>query len=208
MASSVFDPTNRFWRGLSRLTDLVGLSLCFLVCSLPIVTAGAAGTALYDAVYHGVRLEGEPVYRRFFRTFRSNFKVATLSTLLALAVAALYAFLRQTTVMMAAGGSDLAVTLFHTYQILFAIPLAVWLFSLAILSRFTFELGGLLSTAVKLVFAHLPSAAVVTMLVLECADLVLRYWFPILFLPGLAALLASLFLERIFAPFLPHEEDS
>ena len=88
MLGSVFDPQNGFWRWLARVCDVVGLSLCWVLCSLPVITVGAATTALYDSIYHGVRRGETGDYVRFFRTFRESFKPAALLTVPALLVAA------------------------------------------------------------------------------------------------------------------------
>ena len=38
----IFDPENGFFRTLSRMVDVVGLSLLWVVLSLPLVTFGPA----------------------------------------------------------------------------------------------------------------------------------------------------------------------
>lgn len=50
-------PNNWFWRNVARVGDLIGLSVCWMICSLPLFTAGAATVALYDATVHCVRRE-------------------------------------------------------------------------------------------------------------------------------------------------------
>ncbi len=55
MFGSIFNPENKFWQTLDHLADLLILSLLWLLCSLPLVTAGAATTALYDAAAHCLR---------------------------------------------------------------------------------------------------------------------------------------------------------
>ena len=60
MSSGIFNPQNRFWQTLDHFADLLILSLLWLVCSLPLITAGAASAALYDAVARCVR-GGEPL---------------------------------------------------------------------------------------------------------------------------------------------------
>ena len=40
MSSGIFNPQNRFWQTLDHFADLLILSLLWLVCSLPLVTAG------------------------------------------------------------------------------------------------------------------------------------------------------------------------
>lgn len=207
MFASVFNPNAPFWRNFARFMDLFGLSFCWVVCSIPLLTLGASTTALYDAVYHGVRRGELGDYARFFTTFRRELKNGLLITLPALVLFPLYLFLLRVSSTVAASGNPLAGMMTAAYQVLFCLPLAFWLFACAVLSRFTFAPAALLSTACKLVFAHLPSAALVTAAVVWGFRVVL--WLPmaILFLPGAAAWLASFPLERIFAPFLPKEEE-
>ena len=103
----------------------------------------------------------------------------------------------------------MAMMWLYAWRILMLIPLAVWLFALFTLSRFTFQAGELLKTAVKLTVAHLPSAAVVALLIRQGAVFTFEKLFlPIFFTPGLAALLCSLFMERIFAPYMPKAEEA
>ena len=76
--NQIFNPENFFWKCFDKMADVLGLSLLWLLCSLPVVTAGPACAALYDAAARCVR-GGEPgPYRRFFRTFRREFKSAAL----------------------------------------------------------------------------------------------------------------------------------
>ena len=76
--NQIFNPENFFWKCFDKMADVLGLSLLWLLCSLPVITAGPACAALYDAAARCVR-GGEPgPYRRFFRTFRQEFKSAAL----------------------------------------------------------------------------------------------------------------------------------
>ena len=82
MARNIFRPEGLIYRVLNFLTDLFFLSLLFAVCCIPVVTIGSAASALYDSVAHCVRGREEGPYRRFFRTFRSEFGKMCLTTLL------------------------------------------------------------------------------------------------------------------------------
>ena len=207
MFRSVFNPMNGFWRGFARACDVVGLSVCWVVCSLPVFTVGAATTALYDAVFHGVRKGEMGDYARFFRTFRDSFRTATAATAPFLVLAVLLFAMWYVAFVMAAGGSRAAMVWLYACRILLLAPLGVWLFAMFTLSRFTFGPRALVKTAVKLALGHLPSAAVTALLTEELALFTFRKAFlPAFLTPGLAALLCSLFMERIFAPYLPKEE--
>lgn len=85
---NLFNPDAPLMQGLSKIADLIVLNLFALVLCLPVVTAGAAITALYDSVWRVIQDEGN-VYRAFFRAFKSNFKQATLLWLMVLAAGAL-----------------------------------------------------------------------------------------------------------------------
>ena len=53
--SGFFRPDNSLWRTVSAVADMMGLSLLWLLCSLPVVTIGPATAALYAAVRGPVR---------------------------------------------------------------------------------------------------------------------------------------------------------
>ena len=53
----LFDPDGAVMRGLTALSDIILLNLCFLLCCIPLVTAGAAWSALYGAYLR--RREGD-----------------------------------------------------------------------------------------------------------------------------------------------------
>jgi len=68
-----------------KIFDCMCLSILWLICCLPIVTAGAATTALYAAVYRYLRKNEGHLLRTFFDAFRENWKRSTLVWLLVLA---------------------------------------------------------------------------------------------------------------------------
>lgn len=65
-------------RLLGRLTDLMALNIIFLVTCLPVVTVGAAWTALYYVTLKMVRNEEAYIARSYWRAFRENFRQATV----------------------------------------------------------------------------------------------------------------------------------
>lgn len=73
---------------LSRMTDVLWLNILTVVCSLPIVTAGASFTALHYVCLKMVRDEEGYVTKDFFKSFKKNFKQATIIWLIALVLIA------------------------------------------------------------------------------------------------------------------------
>ncbi len=78
---------------ITKFTNMVLLSLCWLLCSLPIVTLGASTAALYAECFKMLRNEEGHVCRQFFSYFKSNFKQATLAWLILLPIGVLIAYM-------------------------------------------------------------------------------------------------------------------
>ena len=91
MWNRIFDMENPVMRALGAICDLLVLNLLTMLCSLPVVTAGAALTALDDVTLRIVRREEGGVVKDYFRAFRSNLKKgAALGLLFLLAAAVFY----------------------------------------------------------------------------------------------------------------------
>lgn len=197
----MFDPNNWLWRNVARVGDLIGLSVCWVFCCLPLFTAGAATAALYDAVVHCVRGEETGTFIRYFRSLRGNFKPSVPTTLVFLAVEVLILWACVVTYLMAAAGSKMAEMLVYADMFFLCIPLAVWLMAMTTVSRFTFRGKELLITALQLTIRHLPTAALVTAVVVVTGLLIRILVVPVALLPGVAALVISLPLERLFRKY-------
>ncbi|NCB63234.1 MAG: DUF624 domain-containing protein [Clostridia bacterium] len=206
MLNQVFNPENGLFRVTGKLFDMVVLSVLWAMVCIPVFTVGPATAALYHTVVKCVRGNECDPYRRFFRSFHENFKVGTAATLICLA---LWAFLGFGYMVMAAAAEtgSMGFVMFVAYYTALLVPagFTCWLF--AVLGRFTFGVGGLLTTSFKLALAHLPSTVVVAFIGVQAVLLTIQYWIPVALAPALAALLWSLFLERIFAPYLPKEPE-
>lgn len=61
-------------RYLAKAGDMIILNFLWLLCCLPVVTAGPATTAAHYVAQKFVRDEGTSVIRMFFHSFRRNFR--------------------------------------------------------------------------------------------------------------------------------------
>ena len=145
----IFDMDNPFWKALSVAADLLILNLLVLLCSLPILTAGAAITAMNDIVLRMVRQEDGYVVKPFFRAFAANLKKGTLLWMLLLAAAALvyFDYLAAAAYMPALRLPILALAV---------IVLAVAIYAFALLARYENTFFGMLKNAVILAVGFFP----------------------------------------------------
>ena len=81
-----FSYESKFSQLLLKLCYACCLNLLWIVCSLPIFTIGASTTALYYASLKLVRDEESHIGAQFFRSFKENFKQATVLWLILLGV--------------------------------------------------------------------------------------------------------------------------
>ena len=83
-----FNYDNGFFRALDKLGSLFILNMLTLLCSIPIITIGTSFTALYYVTMKMVKDEETYVTKDYFRSFRQNFKQATVIWLIFMIVAA------------------------------------------------------------------------------------------------------------------------
>lgn len=82
----LFDPEGPLMTALAKLSDVVFSNIMFCLCSLPLVTIGAAMAALYDCTMSIVEdMEKPSMFRQFWTSFRKNLKQGTVLWLILLA---------------------------------------------------------------------------------------------------------------------------
>ncbi|MDO5399662.1 MAG: DUF624 domain-containing protein [Eubacteriales bacterium] len=162
-------PLGRF---VQRLLELIGLNLVWVLCCLPVVTAGAATTALHFGLRPQPDAE-EGALSRFFRSFRREFKTAT-ALWLVLLVAAVFLLICFRIVSFWGGWLRTAGIMF------FCVPALLWLMTAAyafpLLARFEIPAWKLAENALLLALAHFPRTLAV--IALNLMPLVLVWLLP------------------------------
>lgn len=112
--SGFFAPDSAPMRFLTRIADLMILNMVFIATSIPVVTIGAALTGLNFTAMRLARGQSDSTTGDYFRSFRRNFRQATLIWLLILLLAAVL------------GAWHLVVATYVTDIVFQFIVLAVW----------------------------------------------------------------------------------
>lgn len=84
----IFDLDSPLMNVLNKMADLMWLNILTLICCIPIITVGAAFTSMHYVALKIVRNEESYITRSFFKSFKTNFRQATLIWLLILLIAA------------------------------------------------------------------------------------------------------------------------
>lgn len=194
----IFDPNNLFFRSLSWAVDIVGISLFWLILSLPVVTIVPAGAALYHTCALCIRKGETGAFGRFFRSFLGNLRQGwVLSIPLVLGGLALawgqdvMAQVSQT-----AGGG--AAAAYGVYLVALLLPVGAGCWLPALLGRFEFRTRELWRTALLMTVGHLPTTVFVVAVVLGTGFACLVCVPLALVLPVAAGMVISLPMERVF----------
>lgn len=172
---------NKVLQGLAVIGDVIVLNLLWLLCCLPVVTAGASTTALYYTLLKMVRKEETYPAEMFFHAFRQNMKQSIpLTILLLLVCAILYVDLnivRNTAISLGPLLSILLAALFVVFAMM-----ASYVFPL--LAQFENTIKGTLKNALFMSIWHLPYSLVI--LLLNLLPVLLLFLSPNLFVGSLA----------------------
>lgn len=72
-----FNTDSKFFQIMDKFSSIVLLNILWIVCCIPVVTIGAATTALYYVTLKLVRDEESYIVKSYFKSFALNFRQAT-----------------------------------------------------------------------------------------------------------------------------------
>ena len=197
-----FNAESGLWQLFGFIGDLVMLSLFWLLCSAPVVTAGAASAALYDAALRGFRQGERNSLTRYFTVFRREWRNGLLPSLLCAALLlALFTLWRRLTATL----PELPSAALLVPLLVLPLGIVAWVFPM--LSRFTLSLGALLSNSLRLALSQILRTLALGALCFASLWLTLRLaLLPVFFLPALLALVCSFLIEPVFRRYEEAEE--
>ena len=138
---------------LSRLVDLAVLNLMTIACMIPVVTAGAAITAMNNVLIHIVRKDETYVWKMFLTSFRQNLKQGVG---LGLLFTAIFAFAGLELVMLHSVDAKAATLFMIIITVISLCVVAIGMYTFALLSRFENTMRGTLVNAVSLALGYIP----------------------------------------------------
>lgn len=207
---SFLNPESKFMLAMSRIGDLLLLNLMFLISCVPIITIGAASTAMYTLCFRFDTDRERGLIKSYFIAFKDNFKQATILWLIILlcgstACINVYIFYIM---------SGVIPFLYVVFLILLVLVVLIAGYTFPLVSQFQNGNMATLKNALILSLGYLPRSILVAVLNLFPFGLLLFDFYLFLnaaFLWALiyfaaAAYLNSVILKKVFAPYMPEEE--
>ncbi len=194
-----FNIDNPVWRFVGNLADVFIVSVLWIVCSLPIVTIGASTTAMYYVTLKLASNQESYTVRSFFKSFRDNFKQATI---IWIGIAVVGVVLYLDVIWCLTAGTLLGKSVILAALIICVIYLLFVIMIFPLLAR----CENTISALVKMAFAMsirdaalLFSAVVITAAIFYAA--LFHVWILVIIAPGLSAFLNSYIINRIFLKY-------
>lgn len=188
-----------------RVFGCLLLGVLWLVCCLPVVTVGTASCGLYYAVQkHIIREEGE-LFGCYWHAFKENFRPATLTWLVFLAVGAFLGWDLWYFWQLLLAGSQEGVLGAFILILLILLTLAV-MYVFPYLTRFDDGPKQAIKNSFYLMLRHpLVNVKIFVIYLIWVLSLLVRPVY-VLALPGFCCWLLALSMEKVFKPYLPEEE--
>lgn len=202
-----------FFNFMSRVADLLWLNILYIICCLPVITIGASTTALYYVTMKMTEDEEGYISKDFFRSFRLNFKQATLIWLLVLIIGGILA--ADLAIMTGRFPASVAVSgvMSKLMTGILAATTAIYAFTVtyvfALLAKFDNSVKNTVKNSLLISIRHFPYT--ILMIVINILPWVLIWFEPrisifIVILFSLLAFICSRFFVKIFKLYIPKEE--
>ena len=198
-------------RFMARVGELMLFSVLWILCCLPLVTAGAATAALFRMMFNMKEARNTRLVD-FFRAFRDNFRKATALWLILLGVIVV---LLGIYAMASVVGSDMVrLVLMLIFGALFFVTFITGVYLFPLTAYFENTVSGTLRNALAMGLGHLRNsipACALLVLPLIVQELFYELYVTLMFLwtilaPGLIAYGIVCILWPVFKKYIPEEQ--
>lgn len=207
--NNLFNMDNPFFSTLSKLYDMLFLSVLWVIFSIPIITIGPASTALYYSVVKVIRKERGYLFREFVKSFRLNFKRGAIVGVLLTVILVILIFDLSYAVELLAVDSNKGSLLVGVFIAITFLVISIAIYAFPILSRFEMTVKQLLKAAVFMSMRHILFTILMDV-VFVISVIAVVYLIPIMIflVPALSVLINSFMMEKVFKKYMPQAEGS
>ena len=191
-----FGPNSPFARGINKLVMMLYVGILWFLCSLPILTMGAATAALYEVLLKAVKDREGYVAQSFFRAFRGNLKQGLQLGIPLVLAQVVFAFDFFYYSLFWGEGYQVQTIVFAVLSLL---VLTVFPFVFAAMAKFGNTASGHFRMAVTIML-RCPgwTAAVLAIQALTVFLIWFFVYFPALFIMGISGYLEAVIFDHVF----------
>jgi len=183
-----FNYDNPVWRFVGRIWDLFILNLLWVICSIPIITFGAATTAMYYCTLKIAKdRDSGGMFRMFFHSFKDNIKQSTLIwIIMAVTGGILFFYIRVFSIYAPIQNTFIRMIIFTVTCFLMLLWLFIFLYVFPIQAKFINPINQTFKLALFMSIKHL----IRTVIILSGSIVILVVvYYLIMRLPGVMSML-------------------
>ena len=193
---NLFSLNSPFARGINKLVMMLYVGILWFLCSLPILTMGAATAALFEVLLQVVKDQEGYIARRFFQAFRGNLKQGLQLGIPLVLVQIVFAFDFFYYSLFWGEGYQVQTIVFAVLSLL---VLALFPFVFAAMAKFGNTASGHFRMAVT-IMVRCPGWTVAVLAIQALTVFLIWFfvYFPALFIMGISGYLEAVIIDHVF----------
>lgn len=193
---NLFSLNSPFARGINKLVMMLYVGILWFLCSLPILTMGAATAALYEVLFQAVKDQEGYIARRFFQAFRGNLKQGLQLGIPLVLAQIVFAFDFFYYSLFWGEGYQVQTIVFAVLSLL---VLALFPFVFAAMAKFGNTASGHFRMAVT-IMVRCPGWTVAVLAIQALTVFLIWFfvYFPALFIMGISGYLEAVIIDHVF----------
>lgn len=193
---NLFSLNSPFARGINKLVMMLYVGILWFLCSLPILTMGAATAALFEVLLQVVKDQEGYIARRFFQAFRGNLKQGLQLGVPLVLAQIVFAFDFFYYSLFWGEGYQVQTIVFAVLSLL---VLALFPFVFAAMAKFGNTASGHFRMAVT-IMVRCPGWTVAVLAIQALTVFLIWFfvYFPALFIMGISGYLEAVIIDHVF----------
>lgn len=193
---------------LSKVFDIMMLSIVYILFCIPIITIGPATIALYYTTVKGIRRDRGYIFKNFWHSFKTNFVSGAIVWVIVLILGVIFNFNIRFAINLQVQNRGMGFVLVCIYGIITFIYACMTAYLFPVISRFSMSIKQTFKICILMGIRHLPFTILLLVILIGT---ILASWFlmPIsfFFFPGISCWIYSLIMENILKKYINSEEN-
>lgn len=200
----IFSTDGPLFKFLEKAVNVIFLNILWLIFSIPVITIGAATTAMYSVMMKMARDREGYIFKSFWKAFKENFRQSTAIWLIVIAVstivcADIYFFftVEWGSIGKCLGAVFIGIAIIVAFGIMYVFPLQ---------AQFENKIKQTVINALLVASKHFAWTMLLFLIHIITAFAVYLFWYAAGWcIIGIGAYLCALIYNRIFRKYIPEE---
>ena len=197
--NNLFHPNGILSKAFTLAFDVIGLSICWLICCIPLLTPGVASAGLYYAIDQYTLEKQEGALKGFVKYIKENYKQGILVYLIVLLIGLFILWSMWISYQMMIVGSLMGRVIFYFGGTVLFFYLGYLNYLFSVMATYSYATKDLFMVSLQLCIMHLPSTIILAVISILSILGIYYFWVLLFFWPALYTIIQRNILVKIFA---------